>query len=159
MAIPLGNTAKDKLAAIQQEMEKSSARVKLVEKENLHMTLRFVGDDKPERWIRKIGQIREKPFSIVLDRIGAFPDEKRVRVLWAGCEPVESLLNIHRVIGGGELIPHITLARIKGKPDDVLLGMLNKKIRVDVAVKGVVLINSTLTPSGPSYKVLHEKTL
>jgi len=159
VAIPLDDNVKDKLVALQQRMKKSGAKLKLVERENLHMTVRFIGEGDPKEWVRKIDQIREKPFVVMFDRLGAFPSRGHARVLWAGCGPVESLLNIHRLIGEGELVPHVTLARVKSRSDDTLREMLEEGINLRVDVKKVLLMNSTLTPRGPVYEVVHEKSL
>ena len=156
IAIPLPEHAKKELVKLQQGL---SGPIKLVEKENMHMTMRFIGDGDPEEWIQKMGSITAGPFTMVLDRIGVFPNRDYIRVVWAGCDASESLLNIHRVIGEGELSPHITLARVKGKPDKSVLGLLSEKISVEVRVDRILLMNSSLGPSGPEYEVVHEKAL
>ncbi|MFC2174458.1 RNA 2',3'-cyclic phosphodiesterase [archaeon] len=156
IAIPLPETAKEKLVELQRKL---TGQLKIVEKKNLHMTMRFIGDCDPQEWIQKMESIGEKPFTMVFDKIGVFPGVGRPRVVWAGCEPSESLLNIHRVIGEGELSPHVTLARVKGTPDKSVLELLNEEISVEVRVDRILLMNSSLGPSGPNYEVVHEKTL
>ena len=159
IAIPLGEVAKEKIMALQRKLEKSSAKMRIVEKENLHMTMRFIGESEPAEWAKRMDKIVEKPFELVFNRVGAFPNAGHIRVVWVGCEPVESLLNIHRIIGEGELSPHVTLARLKGKPDEAVGGLLDEKVAIPVRVDRILLMNSTLTPSGPKYEVVHEKTL
>lgn len=159
IAIPLSDEVKEKFVVVQQKLRKSKTRMKLIGKENLHMTMRFIGDDEPDEWIKKLDSIDVKAFDIVFDKLGVFPNENYVRVFWVGCEPVESLLNIHRVIGEGELVPHVTLARVKSKADEVLLELLEECVEIRAHVDKVLLMNSTLTPEGPKYEVVHEKNL
>ena len=158
-AIPIGNKAADEFVELQEKMRQSEARLKFVERENLHMTLRFIGEGDVGEWVERIERISEKPFKVLFDRMGVFPARGRPRVIWAGCEPVESLLNIHRLIGGGELVPHVTLARVHGKADGRLLDMLDNGFAIAADVEKVLLMNSSLTTQGPVYGVIYEKAL
>ena len=155
IAIPLPKKAKEKLAELQQKIP----GVRKARPEQMHMTLRFIGDADPGEWIKKMDSIEEAPFKIVLDRIGAFPEKKRIRVLWAGCGPSQSLLNIHRVIGEGEPSPHVTLARFREPPGEEVKSLVGERIRVEFGVDRIVLFNSTLGPGGATHEVVHEKTL
>ncbi|MCK4327954.1 MAG: RNA 2',3'-cyclic phosphodiesterase [Candidatus Diapherotrites archaeon] len=156
IAIPLPEEAKAELVELQRRL---TGPLKIVEKENLHMTMRFIGEGNAEEWTKKLESIGEKAFTIVFDQIGVFPNKDYIRVVWVGCGPSQSLLNIHRVIGEGELSPHVTLARVKGKPDKSVFELLKEKISIEVRVDRVLLMKSILTPEGPKYEVIHEKTL
>lgn len=159
IAIPFDESVKQQLAELQQGLIKSRTRMKLVEKDNMHMTLRFIGDSEPQEWIKKIDSITEKPFDLLFDRVGAFPSLQKINVVWAGCSAPQSLLNIHRVIGERELTPHVTLARVKGKPDQALRAFLSTQIRIQARAERIQLINSALSANGPAYEVVHEKNL
>ena len=72
---------------IQQRLDPLAAKMKLVEINNIHFTLRFFGDTK----LDKISQIRERlekieiePFEIRVAGVGAFPNKRRPRVIWIG---------------------------------------------------------------------------
>ena len=159
IAIPLSESVKERVVELQRKLDSSKTRMKLVEKENLHMTLRFIGEGEPDEWITKMDHIKEKPFEIVFDQLGAFPNQEYIRVIWIGCERVESLLNIHRLIGEGELSPHVTLARLKNQPDQVVRGLLDERITLPMQVNKIVLMKSNLTRMGPKYGVVHETNL
>ena len=159
VAIPFDKKVKDELMALASGLKKSRTKMKLANGENLHMTMRFIGNDEPEKWIRLMNKIREPSFEVVFDKMGVFPEIGRVRVIWVGCEPVESLLNIHLPIGDEKFVPHVTLSRVYGKPDEVMNGFLNKKISIRAKVDRVLLMNSTLTPNGSYYEVVYEKNL
>jgi len=159
IAIPLPDEARKQLAELQRKLAASKTRMKLVEEENLHMTLRFIGEGEPAEWAKKLDSIAEKPFTLVFDEVGTYSYLKKVNVVWAGCDAPESLLNIHRVIGEGTLSPHVTLARVHGPPDEAFRSFLAEKPAITAEVTRVQLMNSALSSSGPKYGVVHEKTL
>jgi len=84
VAIPLEENVKEELVRLADELKSSRTKMKLVEKENMHMTLRFIGEGKPGKWERLLNKINEKPFDILFDRVGAFPSVEHPRVIWAG---------------------------------------------------------------------------
>ncbi len=95
--------------------------------DQLHLTLRFIGDADEElfREIKEsLGRVPGRPFSIGLGGVGHFPPGKRARVLWVGMEEVEALFalqaEVERVLvaaglppEGRDFSPHITLARFR----------------------------------------------
>ncbi len=101
---------------------------KWVAPENLHLTLRFIGE--VEEWLAEdldaaLARIRAPAFALTFDRIDAFGSRRRPRMLWAGVERNPALERLH---GGVEaavtrqgldpesrkFMPHATLARLKG---------------------------------------------
>jgi 2'-5' RNA ligase len=66
---------------------------KFVEKENLHLTLKFLGE-LTEKQIKDIGEklseISFNKFKVSLSEIGVFPDKNFVKVLWVGLETKNS---------------------------------------------------------------------
>ena len=80
---------KQKLLPCQKQIEKL-CEVKLVESENLHFSLKFLGEVGEDR----VNEIREvltaaaekfSAFSLALRGIGAFPSADFPRIIWAGC--------------------------------------------------------------------------
>lgn len=55
---------------------------------NWHFTLKFLGPTEPVHRDRLIDQLREirfgRAFEIAFDTLGAFPNPRRARILWAG---------------------------------------------------------------------------
>jgi 2'-5' RNA ligase len=95
--------------------------------ENLHLTLRFVGDvpgDVAEDVAHALASVRHAPFELEFAGVGHFSSGPVVRVLWAGLRKSESLLAVRARIesalrridlpgDGRRFIPHVTLAKLE----------------------------------------------
>ena len=93
--------------------------------ENYHITLRFLGDIsqmQADDYIARLEQLAFEPFDLTIRGVGHF-GTKRAHALWAGLEPSDPLVQLHRVhekcavnIGlepePRKFTPHITLARL-----------------------------------------------
>jgi 2'-5' RNA ligase len=100
--------------------------------EQLHITLRFLGDTPEDQLgdlCAHLRQIRMSGFQLALRGIGVFPPpgaRKPARVLWLGLDPPESLqalkLAVDEVLGPDPdtakrgFSPHLTLARFPTRP-------------------------------------------
>lgn len=172
--LPSNPELNDRLASVVVDLRaRIRTRVSWVAKGNYHVTVRFLGEIDPmlaldlERMVRPLaGEI--PPFDLAIDRVGTFPSPARARVIWAGGKaPVEFTTLVAQVNEGLEKlgfpparkdpIAHITLGRVKGKPDPALAKLLsavretpNWVLRVD----RIVLMESRLTPRGPVYNPL-----
>lgn len=101
-----------------------------VEPEQLHLTLRFIGDVDGSVLIRVqeiLAAVRVGAFSLRLEGIGFFPPRGSPRVVWVGIRKNEQLLHLHNriesvLVRAGlapedrKFSPHITLARLKNTP-------------------------------------------
>jgi len=78
-----------KLLEIEREIKISGANVKCVEPENIHLTIKFLGDTD-ESLIDRIKDIMNdsvknmEPFEIQLKGAGVFPNERYIKVIWIG---------------------------------------------------------------------------
>ncbi len=151
--------------------------MKPVEAENLHITLRFIGE-VPRGTVEEIARILKgvefRQFRLVLRGLGAFPSAYRPRVVWIGvAEGAEELRairdQIERELRGlgvrperQAFHPHLTLARIKGTRNISRLVRLLEEMRDievgEMTVKSVRLKRSILTRQGPIYETLLEVT-
>jgi len=172
IAVEIDEELRAKIAELQKQL--SIEGVKLVEKENLHLTLFFLGeiDEKmKEKVIQAMDKINCKKFEMSCRGVGAFPSNNYIRVIWVGVEAPE-LKIIHNQLGEElarlgfkkeELSPHITLARVKFLKDKTRLYEFlreNSELELgDCAVDRVALKKSTLTPKGPIYENAYEKKL
>ncbi len=149
--------------------------VKLVEPENVHVTLAFLGeveDSKLNDIKRAMDSVSFSKFSITLRGIGAFPSLSRPRVVWVGIEKGfsqmkeirEKLVQNLKKVGvrpenDNEFLPHVTLGRVKGPRNLSKLSEFitrNADIMVgEMEVREITLFKSTLTPRGPIYEQLH----
>ena len=98
--------------------------------ENLHLTLRFIGDVDGGRYhdvAAALGAVDGAAFDLQLTAVGRFGDRRRARVLWAGVRPSAALINLQAKIeravrrAGFAVEPrkfhaHVTLARLLGAP-------------------------------------------
>ena len=94
--------------------------------ENLHLTLRFVGDvpgDVAEDIAYALASVRHEPFELELAGVGHFSSGPVVRVLWAGLRKSDALRALRARIeaalrridlpaDGRRFIPHVTLAKL-----------------------------------------------
>lgn len=178
-AILLADHTKHRVSLIQETMKRALAgqRIAWVKEENLHLTLRFLGE-QDEHGMQKAVEAGETvarqqvPFRFVVRGAGVFPDTRRARVLWVGIEePVEPLYLLaqsleHELRERGfpaEEKPfrsHITLARVKEPPPasviEKLLASLPTESLGVVEVRSFVLMQSVLHPDGSQYTPLRE---
>jgi len=166
------------LAKYIREIVSTGADVKPVEEENLHITIRFIGevdDQVVSRVCDIVKSLRHQVFPVHVSGVGAFPSVDRPRVVWAGVsEGTSELAKIHdfyeeklRKLGiqpdREEYIPHVTLARVKSNRGiSELVRLIKASTGVDFGsftADRVVLKESFLTPRGPIYKDVCEVEL
>jgi 2'-5' RNA ligase len=107
--------------------------------------------------------------------LGAFPDARRPRVVWAGVSP-KDLASIsssgQRVIdvleGVGEsdargFHPHITVARVRSPRNlEALTSVIGERAAKEFGsstITALKLKSSSLTPNGPTYRDIKEYNL
>jgi len=153
-------------------------RASWVAQANYHVTVRFLGDIEPG-WIPDLERIARaacagiKPTDGIANQVGAFPKLENARVLWVGGEAPDSLrqLVVSLEQGLGALgFPkqradrgfHITLARIKGRPDPLLPHAVDATRSLTpfrVSIGDLALMRSTLTSHGAQYTPLFSHPL
>ncbi len=162
IAVALPNELKKKIYEKVKDIKING--VKLVEEENYHITLLFVGEVSEEEYevIKEgIKQIRFNNVKLKITHIGYFPD-KKPRVVWLGVEPKEVLYELHEqvvknvgIIPDKPFKPHITIARIKNFSLDSA-EIIKKRVREIVGeefyLEKVVIYESILRREGPIYK-------
>ena len=138
--------------------------------EQLHLTLRFIGDVDRHRAndiADLLGGIRFTPFDVRIEGVGSFDRKGVVDTLWAGVQPREALAQLHRKVDracvraglppeGRAYLPHVTLARFGrgGALVDAFLavhaGLAGPSFRVD----GFTLFESRLGHDGARYEAV-----
>lgn len=155
------------IAAAQRELP--GRGIGLVDPQNAHITLKFLGEVSPKN-LQKIEQelrsVEQNKFEVVVKGAGAFPNENYVRVVWMGCrtkELAELAGRINNALTGfpkEEFAGHLTIARVKNRAD---LRNFFAKYRDwrfgDFEVGRFYLMSSELSPSGPKYSVVAEYEL
>jgi 2'-5' RNA ligase len=173
-----GDELTAKFTAVRRVLEATSADIKFVEPENIHFTLKFLGEIEPslvEQVSRVVKETGFQPFSTRIEEVGVFPNLRRPRVVWAGItDGVSQLAEVWKDVDvklsrlGFErerrgFSPHITIGRVRsGSNRDRLvegLSTLSDYVFGDLHVDRIVLKKSTLTPRGPIYTTLAESAV
>jgi len=170
---PSRGTASNSVSTVLSQLRSYGWPVKTVAIDALHVTLKFIGEVEAER-VPNITQVIEDvaatefPFELQLEGLGAFPNRERPSVIWVGlrdagsCSRMATALESQLVECGipaeeRAFRPHLTLARIKGRPPGQLFDLLASE-RVTSFGAGIVqsldLIHSELKPDEPRYTSL-----
>ncbi len=141
--------------------------VKLIERDSLHITLKFLGNVKPsmlEGVVSILRAIEFSPFIVKLKGFGVFPSEEYIRVVWIGCESrglydLDKKINLALadIFRKEEFTAHLTIARVKRKVDlHKFLEQHKNDSFGEFVCSSFELMQSKLTSAGPSYSVLAE---
>ena len=177
IAIPLSSQSHKELAQIQLNLKETDSDVKWVKSENIHLTLKFLGDIE-ETKIATISQKLQEVvkihnyFEILVGKLGTFPNLLNPRVIWIGINKNEDKINNLQKNTEEALTPlglekemrafhpHLTLGRVRSKKN---IKQLTEKIKTlqlpqfqPITVNKIVLFQSILKPSGAEYTVLEE---
>ncbi len=154
----------------QEKMSKLPMDAKFVEKENLHLTITFLGekDDVSEIKNSLVNIKGFGPFSLSLSGLRIIPSENYIRVIGVDIKDNGrfSLLvkTVSSLIGGDyHENGKMTLCRVKSiKSKERVIDFLkqNKNISFgEFLVKKISLVRSDLTPNGPKYTTIFEVDL
>ena len=168
VAIELPKNIKQRLESIQKELKRSGADAKWVEPENIHLTLKFLGNVDAEN-IKNMSELLKskfslkKSFKITLDRLGCFPSLHSPRVLWAGFEDKQdNTKEMARLFEETkEFQPHATLARVRSPLNKIALiekmEELNRDFKPEALdVDNITLFESKLSSKGPAYSIIQQ---
>jgi 2'-5' RNA ligase len=181
VAVPIPDTVAarigDLVATVQDELGPAGQRVRWVQIEGLHVTLRFLGPTRPERVetvaaaVDRAASAVTGAFEVRLGGAGAFPDALRPRALWLGIRTgSEELGRVADAVAtalkadGWDLDerpfrPHLTIARTDGVHAGAEAGTLlvAAAAELDVAFTAdrVVLYRSHLGRGPARYEALH----
>ena len=172
-AVSLSKEVKNVLRDVQHEMRSLPGKIKWVDPEQCHLTLKFVGEVEPGR-PRALWEAVEEldlpgPFRIELESSGVFPNPRRPRVLWVGIRESDPLSEVANSIDRRlneegisrekrDFHPHLTVGRVKNGslPGETMERFLNLSIpAIDMQVDSIVCYESDLQPGGAVYSALH----
>ena len=175
VAIALPDFVKDALAKLQADIKKSGFSAKWTPPENIHLTMKFLGDT-PVSAIEAIGRELASaadgfpPLTLRAQGLSVFPGPRRARVLWTGTGgETDRLAVLHQQVEDNlaaigfdkEARPfkaHLTIARFKGHvdPEAVIAVMTRYGDFASESFKAnaLSLFESRLTPQGPVYRKL-----
>ena len=176
IAIELPPDVRESLSQVgEQLMEQLDARmIRWVPTENIHLTLKFLGDVS----VRNLDVLQEliageaaqhKPMEFSVGGLGAFPKTRRPRVIWVGVEAPAELHTLQRNIeaqtarlgyppDARPFSPHLTIGRVNrsATPEDIrkagdVLAAMPVGFLGAVRVQAVHLFKSDLRPTGAVY--------
>jgi len=179
VAIEISQAAKSVIAELQNELRDADADVSWTRPENIHLTLKFLGEVS-ESLIAEVAKVcvtcaaDSPPLALTLNGVGAFPDSRQPRVVWVGLEgDVDPLLQLQRELDEGlsrlgferERKPfhaHLTMGRVKSMRNSRALMALAKDYQLpptSLSVSEIVLMQSQLHPAGSRYTRLANAAL
>ena len=159
-----------------------SSLVRWVPSNNIHLTLKFLGDVSPAN-VDMLSQMlnvevsQHQPFAIKFGGLGAFPNSRRPRVIWVGIQAPDELEALQHGIEAAAATlgypaekrpfsPHLTVGRVKQNISSTGMQKIRtalEKTQVGslgtVQVSAVHLIKSDLKPTGAVYTRLFSAPL
>jgi len=176
IAIDIPQQIRGEIEELMELLKKHDTDVKWVLPDNIHITLKFLGNTSEA----VVPRIRDslsailssyEPFYIKIQGIGVFPNRKHPRVIWVGAEDSDVLKSLKReaeqamVLFGyqkedKEFQPHLTLGRVRSQRG--ILGMMKDLDNFGdrnfgtFKVDGIRLMKSELKPRGAEYTCLHD---
>lgn len=184
VAVPIGAAVLERIAECVGELRRRvetgapRARISWVAAEQLHVTLRFIGevdDTEAQGIVSSLAPVlRIEPFEVAFLGVGTFPPRGAPRVFWAGIgSGAEQLMTIEREVTTRlaacrilpekrEYRPHVTLARVREpaglRARDVLDGLTERSFGGST-VDTITLFQSRLSPRGSVYVPLQSTEL
>ena len=180
--IPAGiqNAIAQSTASLKNALPKSFVR--WVTPENVHLTLKFLGDVSPTSIEHlaetlKVEAASHGIFSMSVSGLGAFPTARRARVIWIGLEAPPALKALHRVVEATAaqlgyapenrpFSPHLTIGRVAQYASASDLQRIRSALEVTkvgsfgtLLVEAIHIFKSDLQPGGSVYTHLYTMPL
>ena len=172
IAIDLPGSIRSSLGDSQEILKSFGFQVKWVRPQNIHLTLKFLGDidsDHIEKIIAAMTLTAKDFTGVTLSakEIGVFPNIRRPRVIWAGLDgQLEILQDLQQLLDGHladlgypretrAFKGHLTLGRVKGKIASTRMKTAIDKLKgfesESFAISEIILFKSELRPTGAVY--------
>ncbi len=152
----------------------SKPLIRWVAPQNVHLTIKFLGDVSPDNLERLAEALRVEIasyeiFSMKIGELGAFPTPRRARIIWIGLDAPTALTTL---IHGVEAVaakqgyasedrpfsPHLTIGRVRQNLSAVDLQCIRTALEANsvgelgtILVDSVHIYKSVLQPSGAVY--------
>lgn len=169
------HTILKKIVEIQKMLSNTGAHIKFVKPENIHITMKFLGNvsfNLINRISKKLQKIEFDSFQAELKGVGVFPRLAHPRIVWIGItkgsdnlkkifsqiEQILGKLGFQQDIKG--FSPHITIARVKSLENKtILIDLIKNKSMYNIGeiqISSMKLKKSELTPKGPIYSTINQ---
>ncbi len=172
VGVPVGAAVAERISAVRNEF--GGEAVRWVPAENLHLTLKFLGDVEEAQVVSIRSALREAlagtaGFGVTARGLGVFPDARRPRVLWMGLaapELAQAAGQVDRALeplgverAATRFRPHATIGRWR-RPEPPGVSLREELTRWrdrefgEFRMDAVTLFRSTLRPAGATYSPL-----
>jgi RNA 2',3'-cyclic 3'-phosphodiesterase len=180
IAMEINEQIRRELTRVQDTLRHANADVKWTEPENIHLTIKFLGDAPVEK-LPEINSVLDQtagafhPFDIEIQELGAFPNSHAPRIIWAGVtRQADQVTAIASMIESGleplgfkkedrAFSAHITLGRARSPDGKVRLSRAIAETALPAGltqkISRLTLFQSQLTSSGPVYSTIHQSAL
>ena len=155
IALNLPQDIKSSLSLLQKRMQGA----KWTPTENLHLTIRFIGEVSLQQLKIIKEELREisfLPFKIKLKDLGHFSGRSGPKVIWVGVEPLDDLFELRKKVDDAltranipreksNFHPHVTVAKLKGTTFESLAKYLQGQMGFytrEMEFKEMVLLSS-----------------
>jgi 2'-5' RNA ligase len=168
------------LAKVQEYLKSKRLRAKWVRPENIHLTLKFLGNIDPGDTDKIGGAMMDAVddaavFQLVAEGLGVFPGIKRPRVIWVGLRgQIQLLFALQRALEENlaalgfkkdkrPFKGHLTLGRFKQTVDPntirQIIGEYENLYSEAFTARRIILFKSDLKPTGAVYSQLQQAVL
>ncbi len=174
IGIPLEERVKSDIINLQSKF-KNADKIKWVSKENMHVTVKFLGETF-ESSLENIKSALDKSiegkesFYISINKVLAFPSLRKAKVIWTNVDKNSGIIkkifeDLENSLSGAgfakeerEYTPHITMARVK---DGVDISSISEQLKFEhkTKIESVILFKSELHPQGAVHTKLYEASL
>jgi len=178
VAVRFPSAVRAQILEATRELRDTLDGVRWVPEEQLHLTLRFIGDLEPDHVHRVADALRRgvgdrAPFPLELRGAGRFPSRGQPRVLWLGVTSSPALTAVHSAVedalaavglerDGRPLRPHVTFGRVRRgrRLPPLFSGTLDRvSFSATCPVESVSLMRSTLSAAGAKHEVVADVLL
>jgi len=174
IAVNLNPEIKEYLTSLQDHLNVPESKIKWVEKNNLHLTMKFLGyislkeTELIKSILKEISSRYRSFFMKLSSNIGILPTYRMPRIIWVGVKEgadqlselynsIETVLHKEGFPGENkEFSSHITIGRVKFIKDKANFIQMLKIVKVSnlfQEVRSIDFMESKLTPNGPIYSI------
>ncbi len=174
LCIEIPAAIRQRIEELQRTLRSLDAQASWVRGQNIHLTLKFLGDVERTRIEKVIEAVTSaaleiNPFEIEVGGAGCFPSPRSPRVLWVGLTRLtDEFRQLHRIVETSlahsgfardekKFSPHLTIARLRSPRNAALLA--EKLIATgfepeSFTAREVMVMRSELSPGGSIYTPL-----
>ncbi|MCF8095749.1 MAG: RNA 2',3'-cyclic phosphodiesterase [Desulfobacteraceae bacterium] len=175
IAVALPENVTAALGRLQGQLKEFGIKMKYTDPQNIHLTLKFLGDIRAED-VETVSEQLDRvaagfsPLGLFAKGMGVFPGIRRARVMWTGVagqteilgrlnqEVEEAMADLGFEQEKKRFSGHLTLGRFKGGSDPGMvadaIGKFGEFASDSFTADSLHLFESTLTPDGPIYEIL-----